>query len=135
MKLTEHNEAVFPLELGEDEYIATRPFDTNWQEFIVFKVVDKTQIELLARDKLHYQDHIQEIKKLLVQSKYTLKIIYSSYKSSSTTSQRAVFRISIMDKNFEDEILEFEVINKLPMGMYPRFDGQVLYSKQRKGLI
>ena len=131
MKLTKYNEAIIPLELEEGEFLATRPFDVNNQEFITFKAnFDTKMCEITSRDKLYYADHREHITKMVAEADYHLIDYHSAFIVPDFTNKnrKCVFQIDVKAVG-NDELIELKVVNSIFIGLYPRFDGQVLYSQ------
>lgn len=129
MKLTKHNEAIIPLELEEGEFLATRPFSGSSQEFITFKAnFDTEACEITSRDKLLYVEHKDLITKMLGEATYHLVGYHSAYiKPDFRDLQRkCIFQIDIKPM-YGEELTELKVVNSVFIGLYPRFDGRVLY--------
>jgi len=131
-----NNEAVFPLQLEANEYVASRSFDENWEEYIVFRISgiisrdnDNLTCEILARDKLHKVDHKKEIKEMVLN--YEITGIWTTYTMDNLLNRKVVFQLDIKDL-FSGELSQLTVLNQLPMSSYKCFNRAVLYCKDRR---
>jgi len=133
MKLTKHNEAVFPLDLNISEWVCTRALSSHWQEYIVINAssfdLDEQRCTIMARDKLHLIDHRKEISEL--KANFDILKVWTSYSwwTVGKGIRKSVFRLDVRWRDGEKYELSLKVLNPKFMGDYRRFDGRILYAK------
>ena len=129
MKLTKHNEAAFPLDLNDTEWVCTRALDSHWQEYIIISAngldLDEQQCTIIARDKLHLTEHRKEIGE--IKTHFDILKIWTAYVGKGI--RKLVFRLDVKWRDGEKYELSLNILNPKFIGNYRRFDGRVLYAK------
>lgn len=128
MKLTKHNELVFPLQLESEDLLCYRPFSHNsqWLEYFIIRANNENmKCQFIARDKLHVVDHKEEIA-LLKPNLFIVEVFYT-YDATRRGLIKKVCGIQVASSNQAPSV--YTAVLPMQVSKLLRFDSNTLYCK------